>query len=217
MRARILGLVVVAVTLLICESCSAWPSGPGTSAIGDVWNALFAPVPGNTDHVVVRELRVPRTVIGVMVGLALALAGTVMQGITRNPLADPGLLGVNAGASLFVVLAISLLGITNPAGFVWFAFAGAAAAASIVYGIGAIGRQGATGVGLVLAGVALTAGVTSIITLVLITQSPRRSARFGSGRSVHLAARDFDAVVALGPFLLVGTVLAFATGGCSTS
>src|SRR6185312_1497628 len=102
------------------------------------------PQSSNPDLIVIRDLRVPRTVIGIVVGLALALAGTIMQGITRNPLADPGLLGVNAGASLFVVLAIATLGITSPAGFIWFAFAGAAVAAAVVYGIGSIGREGAT-------------------------------------------------------------------------
>ena len=209
-RARVLGLLIIAVALIVAVALSL-ALGAREIGIGEVRNALFTPVPGNADHLVVRELRVPRTVIGVVVGLALALAGTIMQGITRNPLADPGLLGVNAGASLFVVLAISVLGITNPAGFVWFAFAGAAAAAGIVYGIGAIGRQGATGVGLVLAGVALTAVVTSIVTLMLITQSETLGAyRFWSVGS--LAGRDLDAVFALSPFLLLGTILAFANG-----
>ena len=79
------------------------------------------------------ELRLPRTILGLLVGAALGLAGAVMQGVTRNPLADPGILGVNAGAALFVVIAISVFGITSVIGYVWFAFAGAAVATVVVY------------------------------------------------------------------------------------
>ena len=98
-------------------------------ALADVWRALIAPDVANPDHVVVLTQRVPRTVIGLCAGAALALAGTVMQGLTRNPFADPGLLGVNAGASVAVLVAITLFGLVTPTGFIWFAFVGAAAAA----------------------------------------------------------------------------------------
>jgi iron complex transport system permease protein len=84
--------------------------------------------------------RVPRTVIGLCAGAALALAGTVMQGLTRNPFADPGLLGVNAGASVAVLVAITLFGLVTPTGFIWFAFVGAAAAAVLVASSAAAGR-----------------------------------------------------------------------------
>jgi iron complex transport system permease protein len=209
-RRRLIGLAAALMLLLLMVVLSL-ALGARDVAFGDVWNALFSPDAGNNDHLVVRDLRVPRTVIGVIVGLALALAGTIMQGVTRNPLADPGLLGVNAGASVFVVLAIGVLGISSPAGYVWFAFLGAAAAASVVYGIGAIGREGATPVKLVLAGTALTAGLTSIITLVLITDAETlNSYRFWSVGS--LASRDFEPIVALWPFIAVGALLAFAVG-----
>ena len=209
-RRLLIGLGASAVLLLVVVTLSL-ALGARDIALGDVWAALASPDAGNNDHLVVRDLRIPRTVIGIIVGLALALAGTIMQGITRNPLADPGLLGVNAGASVFVVLAIGVLGVTSPAGYVWFAFAGAAAAASVVYGIGAIGREGATPVKLVLAGTAMTAGLTSIITLVLITDAETlNSYRFWSVGS--LAARDFESVAALWPFIAVGAVLAFTVG-----
>lgn len=207
---RLIGLAMSVVLLLVMVVLSL-ALGARDVAFGDVWNALFSPDAGNNDHLVVRDLRIPRTVIGIVVGLSLALAGTIMQGITRNPLADPGLLGVNAGASVFVVLAISVLGISSPSAYVWFAFLGAAAAASVVYGIGAIGREGATPVKLVLAGTALTAGLTSIITLVLITDAETlNSYRFWSVGS--LASRDFEPLFDLWPFIAVGAVLAFAVG-----
>ncbi|MEX1079077.1 MAG: iron chelate uptake ABC transporter family permease subunit [Homoserinimonas sp.] len=209
-RRRLIGLCS-AVVLLLAMVALSLALGARDVALADVWNALFAPDASNNDHLVVRDLRIPRTVIGIVVGLSLALAGAIMQGITRNPLADPGLLGVNAGASVFVVLAIAVLGVSSPAGYVWFAFLGAAAAASVVYGIGAIGREGATPVKLVLAGTALTAGLTSIITLVLITDSETlNSYRFWSVGS--LASRDFAPIIALWPFIAVGAILAFTVG-----
>ena len=107
--------------------------GARVTPLHAVWDSIVAYDPNNTDHLVIRELRLPRTILGVLVGATLGLAGAVMQGVTRNPLADPGILGVNAGASLLVVLGISLFGVTSILGYVWFAFAGAAVASIIVY------------------------------------------------------------------------------------
>ncbi|WP_166873774.1 MULTISPECIES: iron chelate uptake ABC transporter family permease subunit [unclassified Salinibacterium] len=209
-RHRVLGLLVALGVLLLVVLLSL-ALGARDVPLGSVFDAVFAPTAGNTDHLVVRDLRVPRTVVGIVAGACLGLAGAIMQGITRNPIADPGLLGVNAGASLCVVLAISFLGITAPAGYIWFALAGAAIAASVVYGIGAIGREGATPVKLALAGTALTAGLTSIITLLLITDVDTLGTyRFWSVGS--LANRDLATVQALLPFVLAGVVLALAVG-----
>lgn len=197
----LLGLVVLASLAL----------GARDVAPGDVLGALTGRVPGNTDHDVVMDQRVPRTVVGLVAGAALGLAGTLMQGVTRNPLADPGLLGVNAGASLAVVLAITLLGVTSPGAYIWFALAGAALAASLVYGVGAIGREGATPVKLALAGTAVTAGATSLITLVLISDAETLNSyrRWSVG---SLAGRGTDTLLPLAPFLAVGAVLALAAG-----
>ena len=207
---RLIGLLAAVAVLLVVIVLSLALGTRGTP-LANVVGALFSPQAGNPDLVVIRDLRLPRTIVGLVVGLALALAGTIMQGITRNPLADPGLLGVNAGASLFVVLAIAVLGISSPAGFIWFAFAGAAVAATVVYGIGSIGREGATPVKLVLCGTAVTAAVTSVITLLLIGNTQTLgSFRFWQVGS--LASRSLDALAALWPFLALGAVLAFAVG-----
>ncbi|MFD1504080.1 iron ABC transporter permease [Georgenia yuyongxinii] len=208
---RRVAVLLAAVALLGFVLLASLALGARDVAPGDVLAALLHPVPGNTDHDVVLDQRVPRTLVGLAVGAALGLAGTIMQGITRNPLADPGLLGVNAGASLFVVLAIALVGVSSPGAYIWFALAGAALAAALVYGVGAIGREGATPVKLALAGTAVTAGATSIISLVLISDSDTLNSwrRWSVG---SLAGRDADMVVSLAPFLVVGTVLALATG-----
>jgi iron complex transport system permease protein len=171
-----------------------------------VWQAFAAPVDGDTDQLVVRELRLPRTVIGVLAGAAFGAVAAVLQGATRNPLADPGLLGLNAGASLAVVAAITFLGVATPLGFVWFAFGGAAAAAAIVFAIGSAGG-GATPARLALTGAAVMAATTPLITLVLIRDlSTLNQYRFWSVGS--LAGRGLETAAALWPFLVAGLVLA---------
>jgi len=179
--------------------------------LGVVFDAVFAPNLDITDHTVVRDLRVPRTVIGLLAGLALGVSGALMQGITRNPLADPGLLGVNAGSSLFVLIGISFFGVTASTGYVWFAFAGAAVATVVVYVIGSLGREGATPVKLALAGTALTAALTSLITIVLLSDGDAFDRyRFWSAGS--LVARGLDAALPLVPFVLIGVILAAIAG-----
>ncbi|MFD6455651.1 iron chelate uptake ABC transporter family permease subunit, partial [Nocardia sp. NPDC060220] len=103
----------------------------------------FTDFQGTDTDRVVRYIRLPRTVAGLLAGVALALAGAVMQGLTRNPLAGPGLLGVNAGASLAIVIAMGAFGLTATGGFIWFGFLGAAVAAAFVYTLGSLGFGGA--------------------------------------------------------------------------
>ena len=145
------------------------------------------PIPTTTSS---SQLRVPRTVVGLLAGTALGLAGMLIQGVTRNPIADPGLLGVNAGASLAVVLSISFLGVTSPFGYIWFAFAGAAVAAVLVF---AIGRS--QPVRLALVGAALTALLTPLIALVLLRDTEAfNQYRFWAVGS--LTGRDLSTVAA---------------------
>ncbi|EPR77573.1 ABC-type Fe3+-siderophore transport system, permease component [Leifsonia rubra CMS 76R] len=211
LRARRWVALAAAIVLLTVVLVLSLALGTRGIEFSQVWPALFAPEPGNNDHLVIRELRLPRTIVGLLAGLALGVAGSVMQGVTRNPLADPGLLGVNAGASLAVVFAISVLSVANPTGYIWFAFAGAAAAASIVYAIGSLGREGATPVKLVLAGTAVTAGITSVISLVLISDTDTLNTyRFWSVGS--LASRDLEAVRIVIVFIVIGLVLAAISG-----
>jgi iron complex transport system permease protein len=198
-------IVLLIVAVLLSLGVGARPIPPST-----VLDALFRFDPTDNDHVVVITQRVPRTLIGLLAGLALALAGTVMQGLTRNPFADPGLLGVNAGASVGVLLAITIAGITQPSGFVWFAFAGAAIAAVVVAVIGSRGSDGAAPAKLALTGAAVTAGLTSLTLLVLTTQSAALDVyRYWSVGA--LGARGLDTVLLVVGPLLVGVVLALLT------
>ncbi|MGW3716485.1 FecCD family ABC transporter permease [Streptomyces sp. NPDC005133] len=155
---------------------------------------------------VIRQLRVPRTLIGLMVGAALALAGTVLQGITRNPIADPGILGISQGASVGVVLAIAYAGIHTLTGYVWFAFAGAAVASVAVYAIASRGRGGATPVKLALGGAAINALLVSVTMAVLTTKASALD-EFRFWQVGSISGREAEVAQQIWPFLLVGTVL----------
>jgi iron complex transport system permease protein len=158
------------------------------------------------DAEVVRQLRVPRTLIGLMVGAALALAGTALQGITRNPIADPGILGIGQGASVGVVLAISLAGVHTLTGYVWYAFAGAGIASVAVYAIASGGRGGATPVKLALGGAAINALLVSVTMTVLTTDAATLD-EFRFWQVGSIAGRDAEVAGQVWPFLLAGTVL----------
>jgi iron complex transport system permease protein len=208
--ARTLGLVAAAVVLATVIVASI-ALGSKPIPFGTVFDALFDYDPTQDDHIIIRSLRVPRTVVGVLVGVALGLAGAVMQGIARNPLADPGILGVEAGAALFVVIAIHSFGVATLLGYVWFAFAGAAISSVIVYTLGSLGREGATPVKLALAGAAMTAFVGSITTTILLFDvTTLDQFRFWAVGS--LSGRDGRIAAQMAPFIIVGTVMALASG-----
>ncbi|MFI0482121.1 FecCD family ABC transporter permease [Actinomadura sp. 9N215] len=187
-------LVVVALSLAV----GAKPLSPG-----EAWDGLFHR--GSGAYTIVHEMRLPRTVLGLLAGVALGLAGAVMQALTRNPLADPGLLGINAGAAAAVVSAISFLGVTSFTGFVWFAFAGAGAVAVLLYAVG--GGRGATPARLALAGSALNAALFSYVNAVqLLDTASLDRMRFWTVGS--LAAAQNYTIVRVAPFVAVGLVAA---------
>ncbi|KRA23593.1 ABC transporter permease [Microbacterium sp. Root61] len=202
---RSLGLALSVVILAATVVASILVGARGISVL-TVWETLFA-FNGSTEHLIVWELRIPRTVVGLLVGPALGLAGALIQAFTRNPLADPGILGVNAGAGFFVTIAIGLLGITDPRGYVWFALLGAAVVTVLVYLIGSTGPGQATPIRLTLAGVALAAvlgGVASGVSLKF--PDVFDSMRFWGAGSI--GGRDLEVVAAMAPFILAGIALA---------
>jgi iron complex transport system permease protein len=207
MRTRRLTALAVLLLLVVGATLAGIAVGTRSIAIGDVWRALTDPSLATDEAVIVRGLRLPRTVLGLLVGIALGIAGALMQGHTRNPLGDPGLLGVTAGASLSVVLAISLLGIGTPAGYVWFAFAGALAGTVLVYAIGSAGPGGATPVTLALAGAALSALLFALVRALLVGDAQTLdSFRFWVVGA--LAGRGPDVAWQVAPFIAGGVVLA---------
>ena len=203
-RRRVLGLVVCSVLVLIVIGASLGLGAREVSFSG-VLSALFGAA-DTTDQLVIRELRVPRTVLGVLVGAALGVAGALMQGITRNPLADPGLLGVSAGAALAVVVGITFFGLSSVTDYVWLAFIGAALVSVLVYALGSVGRGGATPVRLTLAGAALASLLASFTSaLILLNQQTLNEFRFWVVGS--LAGRSLEVLAQVTPFILVGLIL----------
>jgi iron complex transport system permease protein len=173
--------------------------------------ALFDPNAAGTNATILRELRIPRTLLALLVGAAIGLSGAIMQGVTRNPLADPGLLGINSGAALFVVLGISLFGLTTLTAYVWLGFGGAAVATVLVYAVASLGREGATPIKLALAGAAITAAFGSITTGALMIDTTTLDA-FRFWQVGSLAGRGTDILVSIAPFLAAGIALALVTG-----
>jgi ABC-type Fe3+-siderophore transport system permease subunit len=205
---RLLGLTFLLILVALAALASI---AVGTRSIGpgEVWRSLVDGDLSTDAAVIVRQLRVPRTALGLLIGLALGVAGALMQGHTRNPLGDPGLLGVTAGASLAVVLAIAWFGIGTPSGYVWFAFAGALVGTVLVYVIGSAGRGGPTPVTLALAGAALSALLYALVRAVLVSdQQTLDSFRFWVVGA--LAGRGADVAWQVAPFIAIGLVLAIA-------
>jgi iron complex transport system permease protein len=185
----------------------------GAADIGplDVWSALAAFQPDSTNHLIIRSLRVPRALAAALVGAALALAGALMQGLTRNPLADPGILGIEAGAALGVVGAVFFLNIDSLYLYALFASAGAALTAAAVYGLGSLGRGGPTPLKITVAGAAITALLSSITTgMLLLNQRTLEEVRFWLAGS--LAGRDLALLAQVSPYMLAGLALALALG-----
>lgn len=168
------------------------------AALTDMDNTSFAAL-------VVRE-RIPRTVFGLLAGAALGVSGALMQAITRNPIADPSILGVNTGASLFVVCGIAFFRISTASQYIWFALAGAAITALFVYGIGSLGYGGATPIKLALAGATTAAALSSLVSAILLPRTDvMNSFRFWQVGSVSGATWEGIAIVS--PYLIAGIVI----------
>lgn len=207
---RTIGLLVM-LTVLACICVLSLALGARSVPTATAIDSILRFDPDVTDQVVVRDLRVPRTLIGLTVGAALGLAGAMMQGITRNPLADPGILGVSAGATFAVALAVLVLQLGNVFGLLWFAFAGAAIGAVLTYGIASLGRGGPTPIKLAITGTAVTALLFALTTLIALRDLDTLSAlRFWGVGS--LTGPNADALARAFPFVLGGALLALGSG-----
>lgn len=205
----LMGLAVGGLILLICL-VSNLALGASDIPLAEVYRA-FAAYDGSTEHLIIRTIRLPRSLIATFVGAALAVAGAIMQGITRNPLASPSILGINAGASLAVVITTFVLNDIGLSLYVWFAFFGAAVTAVMVYFLGALGRGGLTPINLTIAGAALTAFFTSLTNGVLIvSQQTLDQIRFWLAGS--LAGREIELFWQVLPYFGIGLILALSLG-----
>ncbi|HEY3506532.1 MAG TPA: iron ABC transporter permease [Actinocatenispora sp.] len=206
-RSLLLTALVAAVLVVLC--LASLGLGALDLAPGQVVAALAGHAGNTRVDDVVWTVRVPRTGLALAAGAALGLSGALMQALTRNPLADPGILGVSAGASFGVVIAAGVAGIGSLLGYVWFAFAGGLVAAVVVYLLGRLGRSGLTPVKLALAGVAITSVLSSVTSAIVLTV-PETLDRYRIWSAGSLADQDSGGLVRILPFIAVGAVLAIA-------
>ncbi|KQP83815.1 iron ABC transporter permease [Aeromicrobium sp. Leaf291] len=179
--------------------------------LGTIWTAFTDYDRASAEQTVIRELRVPRTLLGLLVGAALGLAGALLQGVTRNPLADPGIMGINMGAATGIVVAVMVLDGISQSASVWVGFAGAGIATVVVYGVASFGREGATPVKLALAGAAVSAALYSVTTGITMTDvGALNELRFWQVGS--LSGRYLPVLEQTYPFLVAGIVVAMLLG-----
>ncbi|MFG2273808.1 iron ABC transporter permease [Streptomyces sp. WAC 01325] len=212
-RRRVVGLSTLVVLLVIAGAVSL-AVGARALSPADVWHGLFA-APDSDQRLteirlIVQTVRVPRTVLAIVAGIALGVGGALIQGYTRNPIADTGLLGVNTGASFAVVAAIALFGFDDPFQYVWFAFLGAAAAGVVVFGLASIGRGAGNPLTLALAGQGVAVFLAAMTTAVALGDKESLNAlRFWNAGSV--AGVGFDVIWPVTGFVVAGLVLAVTT------
>ncbi|WP_055554484.1 iron ABC transporter permease [Streptomyces sp. NBRC 110028] len=206
-----LGALVV---VLVAVAAVSLAVGARALSPAEVWHGLFAGPDSDQRltgiRLIVRTVRVPRTVLAIVAGIALGVGGALIQGYTRNPIADTGLLGVNAGASFAVVSVIAVFGFADPFQYVWFAFLGAAVAGVVVFGLASIGRGAGNPLTLALAGQGITVFLAAMTTAVaLADQKSLNALRFWNAGSV--AGVGFDVIWPVAAFIAVGLVLAVIT------
>ena len=182
--------------------------GSGAMSPQEAWHLLLHP-DNSFDSTVIHGQRIPRTVLIIVVGIALGVAGALMQSLTRNPLADPGVLGVNAGAAFAVVAAVAIFGRTSMWFYVWFAFLGAAIASIAVYVLGGVFARGASPARLALAGIAVTMTVSSFVQIIILAdRNAFNEFRLWAAGSAE--GRGWPIVEATLVFVVLGMVLACA-------
>ncbi len=202
-------LLIVGLGLLVVCIVASILFGTRTLGLQDLLDGLFRPDVDSYEANIVRK-RIARTVFSLCCGAALGVSGAVMQAITRNPIADPGILGVNTGAALFVVAGISFMNITTASQYIGYAFAGSILTAILVFGVSSMGNGGATPLKLVLAGAATSAALASLVTAIML---PRTSVmdQFRYWQVGSVGGGDWDSVTVFIPFLLIGMIIALLT------
>lgn len=209
--ARWTGLLV-ALAMLVVAVVASLAIGSLPVPPAAVWAALTGGHVSAPEAAAVVDLRLPRTVIGLVAGLGLGASGAVVQALTRNPLADPGTLGVTYGAGFTVALAVAFLGVTTPAGYVWFALAGAAVSTVLVFAIGSLGARRPRPEQLLLAGIAVSSVLAGIVAAIRLSD-PRRFDTLQIWAAGSLRDRDWSVLVPVLPMLAAGVLLALLLGG----
>ncbi|WP_084268497.1 FecCD family ABC transporter permease [Allorhizobium undicola] len=207
-RKRLAGLVVLCL-MLLAVLLAGVTAGVRPVPIGVTWQAIFHFDPHQSDHLLVRHLRIPRTLLAAVVGAALGVAGAIMQALTRNPLSDPGILGINAGSALAIACAMTLFGISGMNGLMLSGMAGAGLAGLIVACLGHR-QHGGSPVRIVLAGAALSIVLLSLAQIVLVNSDEHVFDQFRHWSVGSLAGRDYDVLLPVTLIVVPGLVLSLA-------
>ncbi|MET9832058.1 iron ABC transporter permease [Streptomyces sp. NPDC006385] len=212
-RRRVAGLGILVVVLVAAAAVSL-AVGARALSPAEVWHGLFAAPESDQRlteiRLIVETVRVPRTVLAIVAGIALGIGGALIQGYTRNPIADTGLLGVNSGASFAVVTVIAVFGLSNPFQYIWFAFLGAGLAGVVVFGLASIGRGAGNPLTLALAGQGVTVFLAAMTTAIALSdQKSLNALRFWNAGSV--AGVGFGVIWPVTAFIVAGLVLALTT------
>ncbi|MEV6172505.1 iron chelate uptake ABC transporter family permease subunit [Streptomyces sp. NPDC051954] len=208
-RRRLIGLAV-ALTVLLGLMVASMLIGSTAIPPTVVWDALFHPS-NDIDQFAIRDFRLPRTVVGLVVGTALGVSGALIQALTRNPLADPGILGLNAGASFAVTVAVGLLGVRDIQGYMWFAFAGTLLVTLMVLVLGST-RRGQSPVMMVLAGLCVGSVLSGAGSALELT-NPDAFDAMRSWNAGSIVSRPLDLLWPTLPFFAIALLLAFAVAG----
>ncbi|MFJ2545910.1 FecCD family ABC transporter permease [Pseudomonas sp. NPDC087612] len=211
-RMRSSGLLCGLGVLALVAACSLL-IGSRSIALGEIADAFWAYDPQNNQHLVIRELRAPRTLVAILAGLALGVAGALMQALTRNPLAEPGLLGINAGAALAVIIAVTLFKLVSIVEYVGFAFAGAGLAGVAVFVLGQAHETGTNPVRLVLAGAGLSVMLVSITGIILLNAPLEVFDSFRKWSAGSVEGSGLQTLGVLAVVVAVGLALAIAMVG----
>ncbi|NNN36170.1 iron chelate uptake ABC transporter family permease subunit [Streptomyces sp. S3(2020)] len=202
--------MLVALTVLLGLLVASMMIGSTAIPPTVVWDALFHPS-NDIDQLAIRDFRLPRTIVGLVVGTALGVSGALIQALTRNPLADPGILGVNAGASFAVTVAVGLLGVRDIQSYMWFAFAGALIVTLVVLALGST-RRGQSPVMTVLAGVCVGLVLNGAGSALELT-NPDAFDAMRSWNAGSIVSRPLDLLWPTLPFFAIALILAFAVSG----
>lgn len=206
----VVALLMAALVVLLVASLAI---GSRLIPTGTVMDALTNFDPGSDDQLVIRFSRLPRTLIGVLAGAALGLAGVLTQSLTRNALAEPGTLGVNAGAAVGVIIGLIATGGASIVVYVWFAFAGAALTSVLVHRLGRTGRSGVDPARLVLAGAALSILLSALTRALILSADATVYESFRSWATGSLQGRGWESLPVVGTCLVVGLLISLALAG----
>lgn len=208
----LLALLVAGCTLSLAVGARPMSADGVLLELGRLPETLAHPAAATADGRVIAELRLPRTILAILVGAALGVAGALIQGHTRNPLADPGIIGVSAGAAFAVVLGSTVAGVAGTVTQSVLAFVGAIAATATVFALASLGRGPSTGPALILGGAALTAVLSSFTSAIILTdrQSLDEMRRWTVG---SVSGRELAVAWGVAGFIVIGVCVACATAG----